>query len=374
MLTLCLKLSLSALFRLTTVGLRTNIFKILFGLILVASTSVYGASGDVIEFRADSPQLYQVVRGDTLWDISGRFLEEPWLWPEVWQSNPQIENPDLIYPGDYIELISVEGVPMLTLRRGEESRGLIEARELRVVRLSPSVSREPLLSPISAIDLSDIDNFLSRNRIISARAMDQAPGLVGTENGQRFSRNGDIVYAVGSWNSAVDVYDIVRSGREIKDLIAGRETGIEGIVIGSATMISRDGEQATLVIDKSVEEVDLGDKLLPKVTASFESTFFPQPPLFQVSGNVIDINFGRTRGGTDDTVILDVGGRNRMKVGYLLTLQKNENMIKDGRKKLTFSGEKYGTVLIYQVFEDYSLAIVLNSSLPVESGDILITP
>src|SRR5690606_29927353 len=109
-------------------------------LLLCWLPTVHG-QGDTVEIRGDSPSRYTVVRGDTLWDIAGKFLEEPWLWPQVWQVNPQIANPDLIYPGDVIELAYVDGVPMLRLSRGS-------APELPELRLSPEIRREAILSPI----------------------------------------------------------------------------------------------------------------------------------------------------------------------------------------------------------------------------------
>ena len=57
-----------------------------------------------VELRGDHPDTYVVKRGDTLWDIAGRFLQRPWLWPEIWQANPQVKNPHLIYPGDVLSL------------------------------------------------------------------------------------------------------------------------------------------------------------------------------------------------------------------------------------------------------------------------------
>src|SRR5690606_20330822 len=124
-----------------------------------------------VTIREDSPTTYTVVRGDTLWDIAGRFLDEPWLWPQVWQVNPQIENPDLIYPGDVIELAYENGSPILRLARGTES-------DLPTVRLSPQVRREPILSPIPAIALDQISSFLSNDSILDAASYDRAPAVL----------------------------------------------------------------------------------------------------------------------------------------------------------------------------------------------------
>lgn len=93
------------------------------------------AAGEAPNLKADHPNRYIVQKGDTLWDISGRFLNEPWRWPDVWQVNPQIDNPDLIYPGDEIFLSYKDGRPILRVRR-RGRRG--------VTQLSPSVRAENL--------------------------------------------------------------------------------------------------------------------------------------------------------------------------------------------------------------------------------------
>ena len=70
------------------------------------------------ELAQDHPTSYTVKKGDTLWDISARFLSKPWLWPEIWQANPQVKNPHLIYPGDVLSLVYVNGEPRVTREVG----------------------------------------------------------------------------------------------------------------------------------------------------------------------------------------------------------------------------------------------------------------
>lgn len=89
--------------------------KSLLALLLVAASGF--AQADV-QLKEGYPERYTVVKGDTLWDISARYLREPWKWPELWHANPQIENPHLIYPGDSLSLVYIDGQPKLMLKIG----------------------------------------------------------------------------------------------------------------------------------------------------------------------------------------------------------------------------------------------------------------
>src|SRR5688572_20546473 len=107
------------------------------------------------ELRGDHPDTYVVKRGDTLWDISARFLKRPWLWPEIWQANPQIKNPHLIYPGDVISLAYLDRV---------------------AAQVKPGPRQE---APISGIPLSDIEPFLKNLRVVDE--FEHLPYVVGLE-------------------------------------------------------------------------------------------------------------------------------------------------------------------------------------------------
>ena len=169
-------------------------------------------AAEAIAVRPDSPQNYTVQQGDTLWGIAARFLEQPWLWPQVWQINPQIQNPDLIYPGDTISLSYQDGQPVLTLNSDGQSvpvtggsTAVVSAPNttpvagIRTERRSPEVRRESLLSPIPAIPLDKIDAFLSKTTVVDADTYKNAPYLLGERDGRTLYGTGDEVLARGNW-------------------------------------------------------------------------------------------------------------------------------------------------------------------------------
>ena len=84
--------------------------------------------------RPDAPMNYTVKRGDTLWDIAAVFLKDPWFWPEIWQINPQVENPHLIYPGD-----------VLSLAYGANGSAAVSISQYSGARLEPPAFHRPFL-------------------------------------------------------------------------------------------------------------------------------------------------------------------------------------------------------------------------------------
>src|SRR6478735_2796532 len=123
-----------------------------------------------VELAKDHPDTYTVRKGDTLWSISARFLQRPWQWPEVWQANPQVHNPHLIYPGDVLNLAYLNGRPSI----GVASHG--------GGGFEPHVRGEPLESAIKPLPLSVIEDFLKKPRLLGEEDFKHAPHVVGIED------------------------------------------------------------------------------------------------------------------------------------------------------------------------------------------------
>lgn len=322
-------------------------------------------TGDVIQIREDSPERHVVERGDTLWDISARFLEDPLLWPRVWRVNPQIDNPDLIYPGDAVYLDYENGQPVLRVSRGNADG------ELPVIRLSPRVRREPLTGGIGEIALDEIASRLSDNRIVDEAELEDAGYLLGTRSGALLSGSGDIVYARGDWLAGVSSYDVVRPKQTYTLPATGEEVGVELSTVGQATIIALDDDVATLQIDQSRQEVRLSDRLLPRAAMPITSRFRPTQPGQAVEGPILGFEESLSVGGAGDTVVIGLGGRDGLEVGHLLRLQRKARELRDDRQRetLTIAGEKFGSVLVYRVFDRASLGLVMESNGQVSAED-----
>ena len=343
-----------------------------------------------VNIRENSPGEYTVKEGDTLWDIAGMFLEEPWLWPEVWQINPQISDPDLIYPGDVIELAYVDGSPVLRLSRGD-------VPEMRTVRLPPQVRRELLTNPsqprpIAAIPLEEISAYLSADYVVSDDLFEDAPYILSGREGRTILAAGHEALARGTWSEGVAVYDIVRPGRDLEDPDTGDDLGIEALQVGTATLTRSDFSEAVLAITSSNMEIREGDRLIPRTGATLDASLMPVPPSFPVDAAIVSFGASHTIAGIYDTLILNAGTDKGIAVGHLLTVQEPAEVVDDriGKRSLwqglvhligfagsgeaTFSGKNIATVLVYRVFDNASLGVVLDSSREIRMEDRAVTP
>lgn len=350
-------------------------------------------AADQVRIRDDAPAQYEVVRGDTLWDISGRFLEDPWLWPEVWELNPQIENPHLIYPGDVIELQYNADGPLLTLRRaGTGGAGSGDSNGLRTVKLSPQVRVQSLNNAIPAIPLDRISAVLSGNVVLSQSELDNAPYLLSNRNKNLFSSTNDVVFAKGDLDANVKQFDIIRPGKEYIDPQTRAVLGVEGKMIGTAAVMERGDGNATLRLAGMKEEARAGDRFIPASGNRISSNYFPRPPAFEVQGRILDIVSNRKIGSQYDSIVINKGESDGLKIGDLLALQKPDILVEDTLDKPnaaerfgralgfnrdhmeSFPGETFASVLLYRVFDNTSMGIVIETSEIIRMDDKVVTP
>lgn len=315
------------------------------------------------------PDRYVVVKGDTLWGIAGKFLKEPWRWPEIWRMNKQqIKNPHWIYPGDMVVLDMSSGSPELHLVKG-----------LETIKLSPRVRVEPAeTNAIPSIPLAAIGPFLSKPLVIAEGELEKAPYIIGTEEGRVILGAGNSAYAQSIMEGGPLNWHIYRPGKALVDPDANEILGYEAIYLGDAR-ITRFGAPATIDITKSTQEINIGDRLV-EMKEEATSAYVPHAPEKTILGRIVAAYGGVAEVGKGSIVTLNKGSRDGLEVGHVLALYRHGRSIARGAhddtspETVKLPDERYGLVFVFRVFDKLSYALVMQSERPVQVLDDVRTP
>ncbi|MEX1033974.1 MAG: LysM peptidoglycan-binding domain-containing protein [Cellvibrionaceae bacterium] len=352
--------------------------KTLLGVIVLSLIAIvpwgHNAWGQQPILREDHPDRYTVVAGDTLWDISDEFLQNPWMWPEIWHVNPQIDNPHLIYPGDVISLIYLDGQPRLTVQRGDESRTY--KVEPGTVKLSPSVRTIPLTEAIPSIPLDVIDKFLSNSRIVAQGQLERAPYVLAGGRDRLIVGAGDFLYARGDFADNIPVYGVYRRGDVYVDPVTEEVLGIQAQDIGTVKVRTVDGDIATTAVTRTTEEIRIKDRLLPHEERTIDSTFFPSPPSTEVEGTILAVEGGISQVGRMDVVVLNRGEREGLQIGNVLAVYKKGARARDpiANEVVALPEERAGLLMVFRTYEKLSYGLVLEAELPLATLDMVRNP
>ena len=369
----------------TSTFMKTSILRYTALLWLSLGSNYYVHAQEQPSVRADSPNSHTVVKGDTLWEISAKFLEDPWRWKEIWQDNSQIANPDLIYPGDVIQLVFVDGKPQLVVNNETRYRSSSNTSgsssnnngQLITVKLSPKIRSVSIKTAIPAIPLERINAFLSANRIVEESELDNAPHIIAGQKQRILLGAGDPLYARGNFNSTSVNYGIYSKGKEYIDPETEEVIGVQAISLGKAKMTKQTDDIGTFVITQSLREIRSGggNRLLPNQEREITSNFLPNPPENEVTGTIVNTETGLSQVGRLDVVTLNLGRKDGLKQGTILGIYKVGGEIKDSfakkktPKKIELPNERAGLLMVFETFKHMSFAIVLESEIGVVIND-----
>ncbi len=354
----------------------TLVFFVCFGVAAAADLGVKN-------LQDNSPDQYTVVKGDTLWAISGRFLKEPWRWPEIWNMNrDQIKNPHLIYPGDLIVLDKTNGRPSLRLVKKHKLQ--------ETVKLSPTARSEDLSQKsIPSIPPSAIEPFLSQPLVADQEWLNSGPAIVATQEDRVVIGAGDSVYALGVPENESRFWQIFRPGKPLVDPLTKETLGYEAVYLGEAKIV-KPGDSTTpttLEVIKSNQEITVGDRLFPAPPASF-TTYAPHAPDSQVQGRIISAYGGVAEAGQNAIVTLNKGARDGLEVGHVLAIHRDPESVKlrarsfygnDASQKkperdFKLPSERYGLVFVFRTFDKVSYALVMQTNRNVNVLDLVQNP
>jgi hypothetical protein len=326
--------------------------------------SISSIEAETVLLNKHVPDKYVVQRGDTLWDISAVFLQDPWMWPEIWHANQQIKNPHLIYPGDRIVLVYIDGVPQLVVERS------------RNLKLSPQIKSMDHAEAISALPLGIIDNFLSRNRVTDDATLRSAPYVLGGTERRILVGMKDDFYARGDFTSNRVNYGIYRRGDPYLDPETGELLGIRAVDVGAAKIKALKDDIATMGVSRASGEVRIKDRLLVSEDRTLASTFYPRAPETDIKALVLNVEDGVRNAGALDVVAINRGARDGLQAGDTLAIFKRGDITKDrvAEEQIQLPDERVGLLMVFYTYEKMSFGLVMEADRQVDVGDLLSNP
>ena len=371
-----------------------------------SSSAPTQASGVAVsDLKSDAPDSYTVQKGDTLWGIAGKFLKNPWQWPDIWNMNKdRIKDPHRIYPGDVIRLDKSGTSASLSISSG--SGGTAEDAAANLVKVDPRIRVEPLRTAIPSIPGGVIGPFLTQPLIVEAGALDNAPSIVANDETRVIVGAGDTTYADRIVTTDVVNWQVFRQGQALHDPETGELLGFEAKYIGDAR-VKRFGPLTTLEISKARQEINRGDRLMPAREVSLPS-YVPHAPDKPISGVIMSVDGGVSELGQYQIITINRGSRDGVEVGHVLASFRTGAPISARRSEDTFqwrnpaewfrwntaqkanadpapdgsppSGvpilpdERNGLIFVFRVFEKLSYAMVMKANRPIYIGDKVQTP
>ncbi len=328
--------------------------------------------------KPDHPVRYTVQRGDTLWDIAAHFLRDPWVWPEIWQVNPQIDNPHLIYPGDVITLAWADGEPRLRVQRPGDGP---QASGDGVVQLQPRVRRQPIDDAIPSIPADAIRQFLNRPQVGTLEEIENAPYILGNYQGRLISAAGNEVFAKGfpEGGPTSSRYNVVRTGEPLRDPATDELLGHELIYAGKAA-VQEAGTPVRLALIDSTREILSGDRLMPPGRGLAQARYIPHVPEQPIDGQIIHLVDAISQVGSNQVVVVNVGKREDLEVGHVLGIEQSGGAVDDPHAKngeperVDLPPQRVGTLMLFKVFDRLAYGLVLDATQAIQLNDSVVRP
>ena len=344
-----------------------------------------------VPIAANAPERYVVKRGDTLWDISAMYLNDPWYWPEIWYVNPSVANPHLIYPGDVLYFSYVDGKPRVSLERAG------------AVRLSPEVRTSPLDGAIRTIPYDILMNFAGRPSLLEKDQVKHAPYVVGMRDRHIIGTELNEIYGRGLDKPAPGTrYNVVSVGEELRDpddgdLLGyiGHFAGVTEVMQSSGAVVpgkdsifdmKRDEELAHLRVDEIGREILQGDKLFPASVVVGQDFVMSVPKKEDLVGQIVAIVDGVHVAGKYQVVAINRGKKHGLEPGNALGVYYRGEQIRDRYDRSNWSAwtanydkvqlpdERSATIMLFQVYGRMSYGLVMESSQIIRRGDFVAHP
>lgn len=344
-----------------------------------------GVSADTVKLSPNAPDSYTVVKGDTLWAISGRFLEKPWRWPEIWALNKkEIEDPHWIYPGDIVYMDNSGDRPRLRIAKQVGSGGNANGKGSLKGQfsdsnssgtLSPMVRSKPLTADaIPTINTGAIDAFLNKPLVVDKQGLDESPRIVATQEGRVYLGRGDLAYVRGIKDDSVKEWHIYRQASPLLDPDTRRPIAYEALYVGSARL-SKVGDPSTLRIYNTSEEVGVGDRLMAAERARMFN-IVPRAPDSAVDARILNVYRGVSQVGRNSVVAINRGTADGVDVGHVLSVKLLGRDVFDRYNKswVKLPDESVGHMLVFRSFDKIAYGLVMEASQSISVGDTVRNP